>query len=155
MGLSREEILDNIKADRKRELVIVGKLYNERANSLAFAGFAIIWIFHTNTNERIGLPEELTTASLWISLYFAFNFIYSVLTIIAWHVVKEDKLADNLTGVRKHNLATVFFNHSERSEETGNYYHTRGSWANFYLKTTFLIVGYVYIFSFLISNLNV
>lgn len=109
------------------------------ARQLGFAGIAIIWIFNKGADDQVALPSLLIWAGLFIAIGLAADFLHYALAAAIWgafHRMKERAgTPEDLVFLAPRQL----------------------NWPAstlFWLKLTFILIGYMFIILHLVRELG-
>jgi hypothetical protein len=114
---------------------------SDLSRQLAFAGIALIWLFKSESAGQFAIPRSLITPSIFIVCALAFDMLHYVMASVIWrwfYRSKEKAFVSEDADLPPHSVALE-----------------APIWIIFCLKIAFVLLAYVWIFSFLLATLTV
>lgn len=141
----------NAKADN---LETYGKSTSTIGRQLAYAGIAIVWLFHIEVDGTIHLPGRLAFALFWIVCFLLFDFLHGVASLLVWGIVKPETLDNHVKGQERRWWIPVLFDISERPIGTDHTIRPRTEIILLLARILSLLVGYITIMVYLLGHLH-
>lgn len=133
---------------------------SELARQLAFAGIAVVWIFHVGEGAEIQIDDRFAYPLILFCYSLAFDLLHYVSSTVLWGLFSRSKEKQLVHKTSKSNTKIVVPNMRAENPPRGfeaNILAPR--WLNwpanwfFYLKVTAVLVGYVILIGRLSSML--